>query len=32
MWIRLPLARFTEGVMLMRERVALKVYFQFAGE
>lgn len=29
---RLPLARFSEGVMLMRERAALKVYFQIAGE
>ncbi len=29
---RLPLARFSEGVTLMRERAALKVYFQIAGE
>jgi L-iditol 2-dehydrogenase len=29
---RLPLARFHEGVALMRERTALKVYFQIAGE
>jgi L-iditol 2-dehydrogenase len=29
---RLPLTRFAEGVMLMRERAALKVYFQIAGE
>lgn len=28
----LPLERFSEGVMLMRERAALKVYFQIAGE
>ena len=29
---RLPLAQFSEGVMLMRERAALKVYFQISGE
>jgi L-iditol 2-dehydrogenase len=29
---RLPLSQFTEGVMLMRKRAALKVYFQIAGE
>lgn len=29
---RLPLSRFSEGVTLMRERAALKVYFQIAGE
>ncbi len=29
---RLPLSQFTEGVMLMRERAALKVYLQIAGE
>jgi L-iditol 2-dehydrogenase len=29
---QLPLARFSEGVTLMRERAALKVYFQIAGE
>ncbi len=29
---RLPLKRFHEGVSLMRERAALKVYFQIAGE
>jgi L-iditol 2-dehydrogenase len=29
---RLPLSQFTEGVLLMRERAALKVYFQIAGE
>ncbi|MEO6892068.1 MAG: alcohol dehydrogenase catalytic domain-containing protein [Ktedonobacteraceae bacterium] len=29
---RLPLERFHEGVTLMRERAALKVYFQIAGE
>jgi L-iditol 2-dehydrogenase len=29
---RLPLERFAEGVTLMRERAALKVYFQIAGE
>jgi L-iditol 2-dehydrogenase len=29
---RLPLERFHEGVQLMRDRVALKVYFQIAGE
>lgn len=29
---RLPLERFHEGVALMRERAALKVYFQIAGE
>jgi L-iditol 2-dehydrogenase len=29
---RLPLTRFSEGVMLMRERAALKVYYQIAGE
>ena len=29
---RLPLERFHEGVALMRERSALKVYFQIAGE
>src|SRR5579883_3049118 len=27
---RLPLSRFSEGVTLMRERAALKVYFQIA--
>ena len=29
---RLPLTRFSEGVMLMRERAALKVYYQISGE
>jgi L-iditol 2-dehydrogenase len=29
---RLPLEQFHEGVRLMRERMALKVYFQIAGE
>jgi len=29
---RLPLSHFSEGVTLMRERAALKVYFQIAGE
>ncbi|HEX9132303.1 MAG TPA: alcohol dehydrogenase catalytic domain-containing protein [Ktedonobacteraceae bacterium] len=29
---RLPLSQFSEGVMLMRERAALKVYFQISGE
>jgi L-iditol 2-dehydrogenase len=29
---RLPLTRFSEGVMLMRERAALKVYYQIWGE
>ena len=29
---RLPLAQFAEGVMLMRERAALKVYYQISGE
>jgi L-iditol 2-dehydrogenase len=29
---RLPLEQFHEGVQLMRERVALKVYFQISGE
>jgi L-iditol 2-dehydrogenase len=29
---RLPLEQFHEGVALMRERAALKVYFQIAGE
>jgi L-iditol 2-dehydrogenase len=29
---RLPLSQFIEGVTLMRERAALKVYFQIAGE
>ncbi len=29
---RLTLSRFSEGVRLMRERAALKVYFQIAGE
>jgi L-iditol 2-dehydrogenase len=29
---RLPLARFSEGVTLMRERKALKVYYQISGE
>jgi L-iditol 2-dehydrogenase len=29
---RLPLEQFHEGVRLMRERAALKVYFQIAGE
>ena len=29
---RLPLSQFSEGVMLMRERAALKVYFQMTGE
>ncbi len=29
---RLPLEHFHEGVALMRERAALKVYFQIAGE
>ncbi len=29
---RLPLEQFHEGVMLMRERNALKVYFKIAGE
>ena len=29
---RLPLTRFSEGVTLMRDRIALKVYFQIAGE
>jgi L-iditol 2-dehydrogenase len=29
---RLPLTRFSEGVALMRERAALKVYYQIAGE
>ncbi len=29
---RLPLEQFHEGVALMKERVALKVYFQIAGE
>ena len=29
---RLPLARFAEGVALMQQRAALKVYFQIAGE
>jgi L-iditol 2-dehydrogenase len=29
---RLPLTRFYEGVMLMRERAALKVYYQISGE
>ena len=29
---RLPLAQFSEGVMLMRERAALKVYYQISGE
>jgi L-iditol 2-dehydrogenase len=29
---RLPLTRFAEGVMLMRERAALKVYYQISGE
>ncbi len=28
----LPLAQFSEGVLLMRERAALKVYFQISGE
>jgi L-iditol 2-dehydrogenase len=29
---RLPLTRFSEGVELMRERAALKVYYQISGE
>ncbi|HYX48398.1 MAG TPA: zinc-binding dehydrogenase, partial [Ktedonobacteraceae bacterium] len=29
---RLPLTRFSEGVTLMRERAALKVYYQIWGE
>jgi L-iditol 2-dehydrogenase len=29
---RLPLTRFSEGVSLMRERKALKVYYQISGE
>jgi L-iditol 2-dehydrogenase len=29
---RLPLSQFAEGVMMMRERAALKVYFQISGE
>lgn len=29
---RLPLAQFAEGVALMQQRAALKVYFQIAGE
>jgi L-iditol 2-dehydrogenase len=29
---RLPLVRFSEGVTLMRERKALKVYYQIWGE
>lgn len=29
---RLPLSQFSEGVMLMREQAALKVYFQIAGD
>jgi len=29
---RLPLTRFSEGVVLMRERAALKVYYQISGE
>jgi L-iditol 2-dehydrogenase len=29
---RLPLTRFSEGVTLMRDRIALKVYFQIAGD
>jgi L-iditol 2-dehydrogenase len=29
---RLPLTQFSEGVMLMRERAALKVYYQISGE
>jgi L-iditol 2-dehydrogenase len=29
---RLPLEQFSKGVALMRERAALKVYFQIAGE
>jgi L-iditol 2-dehydrogenase len=29
---RLPLTRFSEGVTLMRERAALKVYYQILGE
>ncbi|HEY6285993.1 MAG TPA: alcohol dehydrogenase catalytic domain-containing protein, partial [Ktedonobacteraceae bacterium] len=29
---RLPLTRFSEGVALMRERAALKVYYQISGE
>jgi L-iditol 2-dehydrogenase len=29
---RLPLTRFSEGVTLMRERAALKVYYQISGE
>ncbi|HWZ19180.1 MAG TPA: zinc-binding dehydrogenase, partial [Ktedonobacteraceae bacterium] len=29
---RLPLSRFSEGVALMRERAALKVYYQISGE
>jgi L-iditol 2-dehydrogenase len=29
---RLPLTRFSEGVMLMRERAAMKVYYQISGE
>jgi len=29
---RLPLTQFTEGVALMRDHAALKVYFQIAGE
>jgi L-iditol 2-dehydrogenase len=29
---RLPLTRFSEGMMLMRERAALKVYFQISGD
>ncbi len=29
---RLPLTRFSEGVKLMRERAALKVYYQISGE
>ena len=29
---RLPLAQFAEGVALMRDRAALKVYFHIAGE
>lgn len=29
---RLPLSRFSEGVGLVCERAALKVYFQIAGE
>ena len=28
----LPLEQFAEGVTLMRQRAALKVYFQIAGE